>query len=691
MNRESPQPAVRPSWRRWLLGSLTVLVVVIGGTVALFDWNWLRDPVASALSDATGRNVRLDGDLSGQWSLHPRLVIEDFHMANADWAAEPEMAAARRIEVVIDLPALLHGRIEIPDLRLVDPKIDLERQADGRSNWTLGAKEAADAATPDDRHEMPVIGRLSVENGRLRYRDAKAGLDIDTRISTVTGQGGTGQGGQAGGEMRLEGEGRLHGEPFRLTARGGSLLALREGNDPYPLTVDARVGETRGRISGTLADPIRFEGLNLDVALTGPNLGRLTRITGVPLPATPPYDLKGHLRRDGAILRIEDMAGRVGNSDLAGKLRIDTGRERLFIGADLHSKVLDYRDIGPLIGLSPPAAVEAAGGAPQPKQASAAPPAAGKAAPSEPAPASPPAGDAPPPRVLPDAPLAAEQIRAVDAKVTFHGDKVEAPNVPLNAVDLDLTLQDGLLLLKPLRLGVAGGQVNADIRLDARHDPVTTDYDIRLSKFRLERFLDSAGLSGSGNGIIDGRIRLTGQGDSVRKSLGSANGNIRFVIDHGTISNLAVALAGLDIARALGLWATGDAPIPLRCFVADFDVRKGVMTPKTFVLDSSNSTLTAEGNVSLADEQLDLRLLAHPKTPTLVSARTPITVSGAFSRPSVGVEAAPLGARAAGAAALGVLLTPLASILAFIDPGLAQDSDCAALIHAAGPKAGGGK
>src|SRR3546814_5596683 len=54
------------------------------------------------------------------------------------------------------------------------------------------------------------------------------------------------------------------------------------------------------------------------------------------------------------------------------------------------------------------------------------------------------------------------------------------------------------------------------------------------------------------SGLINGRVRLTGQGDSVRKSLGSANGNIRFVIDHGTISNLAVALAGLDIARALG-------------------------------------------------------------------------------------------------------------------------------------------
>src|SRR3546814_8585628 len=49
-----------------------------------------------------------------------------------------------------------------------------------------------------------------------------------------------------------------------------------------------------------------------------------------------------------------------------------------------------------------------------------------------------------------------------------------------------------------------------------------------------------------------------------------------------------------------------------------------------------------------SSDLLDLRLLAHPKTPTLVSARSPITVGGAFSRPSVGIEAAPLGARAAG-------------------------------------------
>jgi len=35
---------------------------------------------------------------------------------------------------------------------------------------------------------------------------------------------------------------------------------------------------------------------------------------------------------------------------------------------------------------------------------------------------------------------------------------------------------------------------------------------------------------------------------------------------------------------------------------------------------------------------------------------------------------------AGGAIALGVLLTPVAAMLAFVDPGLAKDADCATLL-----------
>lgn len=661
----------RRKWWHWALGAAGVLAVAIAVGAVLFDWNWLRNPAQNAISAATGRETRINGGLAGEWSLTPRFVVEDFHMKNADWAREPELVSFERAEVVVDLRELLRGRTVLPEIRLVKPVVALERRKDGEGNWTFGVKAAKDVAAPEERTEFPLIGRLVIEDGRFLYQDKKAAIDIDAQVATVVAREGRDQ-------VRLRGRGSMHGERFELRLIGGSLLSLRENDEPYPLTIEMDVGQTRGRIAGTLADPIAFEGLDLEVALQGPDLGYLQKITGVPLPMTPAYDLKGRLHRDGKIVRIETMAGKVGNSDLGGMIKIDTGRERLYLEADLRSKLLDYRDIGPLVGLKPEdqrAVNEIAATTSEKRVAQAK----GKEL------SKPVVQKGPPPRVLPDAPLAIEQIRQVDAKVKFHGDKIEAPNTPLSGIDLDLLLENSVLHLRPVKLGVAGGLVDADIRIDARSDAVLTQYDVKLNRFRLERFLEDAGLKNTGSGQIDGRIHLIGYGDTVAKSLGSANGDMRLTMDNGTLSNLAMELIGLDIAEAAAFWAGGDKTVPLRCFVADFQVEQGIMQPRVFVLDTTDTTVTSEGSISLRDELLGLTLKAHPKDPSLISARTPITVGGAFSRPSIGVQAAPLAARGAGAVALGVLLTPLASILAFIEPGLEGDSDCAALLHQVQP------
>ena len=109
-------------------------------------------------------------------------------------------------------------------------------------------------------------------------------------------------------------------------------------------------------------------------------------------------------------------------------------------------------------------------------------------------------------------------------------------------------------------------------------------------------------------------------------------------------------------------------------------MNNGVASPRVFLLDTTDSTILVEGPMDLRSEQLDLRVKTQPKDPSIFTVRTPITVKGRFARPSIGVEKGPLAARGAAAIALGVLLTPVASILAFIEPGLGKDSDCAALL-----------
>lgn len=652
---------------RWIVAALATIMVAIIVFVMVFDWNWVRDPLARLVSSQVQRELAISGSFQGEWSMRPRLIAQDIHLSNTEWATDDDMLAAERVEVVVDLWQLLKGRLDLPEVILVKPKISLQRQADGSANWTFGTEQAAKILAPEDRTEMPVIGRLMIEGGEFRYRDVPLGLDLDSKIASVQGEGGNGD-----APIHLEGHGSLQKQRFTLKLDGGSLLSLRAAEQPYPLKGEINFGATAARLDGTLDDPIGFEGVNLKLIVRGPDLADLAPLLRVPLPGTPAYELAGTLNRDGDIWRVRQMSGLVGKSDIAGDLMVDLGRPRLYIEADLKSKKLDYRDVGPLIGIDP---------YPEPPTKAAPKDLAGS--PSEPVQ---PAAPARPRRVLPDAPLQADLVRATDAKVIFRGEDVEAPGAPLGATELDLDLKDGVLKLAPLKVEVAGGTANADIVIDARAKVVKTDYDVKLTRLELANFLDDAGLKGAGRGRIDGRIKLAGTGDTVRESLGTSNGDIRLTMGKGHISTLAMELVGLDAMEALGFMIGGDKKAEIRCMLTDMRVENGVATPRIALLDTSDSNVTIDGSISLRDETLKLRVIGHPKDPSLLSARSPITVGGYLSQPSIGIDPAALGARAVGAVALGVLLTPLASILAFIEPGLEQDSDCTALLNA-NPKA----
>lgn len=84
-----------------------------------------------------------------------------------------------------------------------------------------------------------------------------------------------------------------------------------------------------------------------------------------------------------------------------------------------------------------------------------------------------------------------------------------------------------------------------------------------------------------------------------------------------------------------------------------------------------------------------MQIKVHPKDSTLISARAPINIDGTLSKPEVGVDTGSLAVRGGAAVALGALLTPIGSLLAFIEPGLGENSQCAAFLHELDKKTGG--
>jgi hypothetical protein len=76
---------------------------------------------------------------------------------------------------------------------------------------------------------------------------------------------------------------------------------------------------------------------------------------------------------------------------------------------------------------------------------------------------------------------------------------------------------------------------------------------------------------------------------------------------------------------------------------------------------------------------MNLTLQGKPKHFQFLHLNAPITLSGKLAAPVLGVDSKPVLTQGAIGAGLA-LLSPFAAILAFVDPGLAKDANCAGIL-----------
>ncbi len=647
---------------KWLaVAALALLAVPASGLlwVSVFGWNWARGPLQDLALDKTGRELRIDGDLqlAFGWPA-PRLRARDLRYANPPWAAQPQMLSADAVEVTVDLRELLHGRLAFPEVLLSRPRVFLEQASGGRKTWLLDRRQT------DENMRIP-IGRLLLDRGEISYTDRARGTAIQATLSSVDAPADGSDPGAAARSVAFGAQGLFKGQTLAAQGGGGAVLALRDESQPYPLRVDATLGRTRVHAEGTITSLFKLSAADLQLTLTGDSLASLYPVIGIALPPTPAYRSAGHLVRSGTWWRYEKFAGQIGHSDIAGSLQVDTGGARPMLSGALVSHRLDLADLGPAVGArrSVPAAALAASAASD---------------------FTAPGGTAlPPVRVLPDLPFDTARWRSLDADVTLRAQTLLRPKaLPLENLQLRLLLKDARLTLDPLDFGVAGGQLNAQVTLDGRHDPLRGQVKAQLRGLMLARLLPTVDSSKTRIGRLDGDAELTGEGASVGRMLATADGRLSLVVQNGQISRLLMEQSGLHLLEILKLTLTGDQPVALRCAVADFGVTHGVMQARALVLDTAVNTLVGSGRIDLSRETYDLTVVPRTKETTAVALRSPVYIKGSFDKPLVQLDARRIAVRGAGALALG-LLNPLLALIPLFEAGPGVDSECAQLVRKA--------
>ncbi|MEO7054584.1 MAG: AsmA family protein [Rhizomicrobium sp.] len=617
-----------PGFIRWT--GIVVAAFLVAAIITLYflDWNQMREPISRYASHRYGRPVQIEGDLKVDlFRRQPHVSLGGLFVGNPSWAAQQQALRIRQTDVEFRLWPALFGELILPLVSFVEPEVQVVRTADGRTNW-----DSVNKGGPGWR--LPPIQRFLVRDGHVEIDDAVRQLKFVGTISSREEAGGSGT------AFQLNGKGSLNTNSFRADVQGGPLINVDQSK-PYVFKADIHSGPTHAMIDGQVTHPFHLDQFVASVSATGQSLSELYYLTGVALPGTAPYRLKGTLKRDGTFYSLSDLSGVIGSSDMHGILTADVSRPIPELRGHLSSRTLNFDDLGALLR-------------------------GGKSVAET--------ND----YLLPDVTLHTERLRQINGEVDYDVDAIRSRDFPLRGLSTHISVRDGVMRLKPLTFGFVAGKLSGALSIDARKDVPVTSVDARITDIHIEHFIKGGEKPLSG--MVEARAQLTGTGASVHKAASNASGVFTAVVPQGGMKKSLAEWAGVNVLSALGLSLAGDqSSTNLHCAVMHFGARDGVLTSQQILLDTDPTRIDGRGTVNLRDETVNLTLQGKPKHFQLLHLNAPITLSGKLSSPTTGVDSKALITQGAIGAGLA-LLSPFASILAFIDPGLAKDANCAGLL-----------
>lgn len=585
-------------------GLIVVSVAVVAAGYAILnnmDFEQLRELAEDQAREATGRELTIAGQIDLQVSLTPRIELNDISFANAAWGSEPQMASVSRLELEVELLPLIFGEINVKRLILVEPRILVETDTDGRGNWVFDTSAAEESDTASDgaaSGTFPAVHLFVLENGFLTYRDGQSDETLTVALDRVAGETERPQ-----DPLRISALGRIGETPFKIQGSFGPLSALTGGGD-LALGISAELAEAQLAVDGRVSDVTQAPRVELTLSAKGPSLAPLGALAGAALPALGPYEVSARLEGSGGVYQLSGLGVKLGGSDLSGTLEANLTTARPKVVASLVSRRLDVADF--------------TGGE-------------GAATVTE-GPAS--------PYVFTADPLPLETLGLADADIDLRAQQILlSPQMALRDLEVTARLRDGDLIVEPLTAVIADGQVQGRLALDARQAPAALALRAQGRNIDMARLSRESGLDSGIEGRVGLDLDLAGRGASPRAIASSLSGSAATASSGGRIDNQLFKVLAVGLDSVTGPLLGSDSQAALNCFVVHFDFDQGLGRSRALALDSEAMALTGSGTLNLRSEALDLDFDTATRQPSLASLAVPFNVGGTLKNPTVTPDA----------------------------------------------------
>ena len=247
---------MRWKWIPIVLVSIVIIIIVTAYIIlSNYDYNKLKPHIERSAYEATGRELKLGGDIELKIGFTPSLVVENVSFQNAEWGSRPEAMSIRRFEVQVAILPLLRGIIEVKRFVLLEPDILIETDRSGRSNLEFNSpkKTALEVRDKDESYEdefrVPSleVGEVLLKNGLLTYNDGISAKSTSIKLKRLSAVA-TGM----KSAVSIDLKGAFDETPFALS---GKLDSLAELTDPAQgaLNISAlKISLAKNNINGSV-------------------------------------------------------------------------------------------------------------------------------------------------------------------------------------------------------------------------------------------------------------------------------------------------------------------------------------------------------------------------------------------------------------------------------------------------------
>lgn len=341
--------------------------------------------------------------------------------------------------------------------------------------------------------------------------------------------------------------------------------------------------------------------IEVELGIRGDDTRVLGAIMGIDLPVITPVEFYGKVKGSDEHIEVESMTLRLGETRLEGNLSGSfLPDQRPSVKAQLTSDDVRLQDLG-LIGSDQMSSLLDRGG-PR-KQAD--------------------------PGSLPF-----ERLRQVDLDLGVRFDHVGGyQGFDANDAGFMLRLHDGDMVVTDVGANYRGGDLSAELRVDARTTLPRLKAELQTRSLDIARLVSQFDEKTEYSGIIDGELELEAAGttfDSIRRSLA---GSIRVSMRDGNAASritreFVVSLTDVVFPGFL----TKKVP-NIGCAIIDLEIEAGIASVRTLLLRGKEVGVIGTGEVDLVRGLYDLHIVPKTANPGILSVAPEVHVVGPLDNP----------------------------------------------------------